>query len=165
VATPLATGLHLVDSPVFDRDGNLYVTFSGSRGQQAPISVFVVRPTAPASRSPPTSPIPTSMAFDREGTLYVSSRFDGSVHGSRRRRPLDLRQRSRRRRAASPSVRTMRCMSGIDRARSSGSKEDGRRCVASIPAVSRPSISPSARRPLYVTAPTLAARDPCTACR
>jgi len=36
VATPLATGLHLVDSPVFDRDGNLYVTFSGSRGQQAP---------------------------------------------------------------------------------------------------------------------------------
>ena len=28
VGTPLATGLHQVDNPVFDRDGNLYVTYS-----------------------------------------------------------------------------------------------------------------------------------------
>src|SRR5215204_3149016 len=27
VAAPLAAGLHLVDNPVFDRNGNLYVTF------------------------------------------------------------------------------------------------------------------------------------------
>ena len=40
VGSPLATGLHHVDSPVFDRDGNLYVTFSGTRGQQAPVSIF-----------------------------------------------------------------------------------------------------------------------------
>src|SRR5262245_28545320 len=34
VARPLASGLHLVDSPVFDRDGRLYVTQSGSRGNK-----------------------------------------------------------------------------------------------------------------------------------
>ena len=80
VATPLATGLHMVDSPVFDRHGNLYVTFSGSRGQQAPISVFVVRPDGTREPFAADVPNPTSMAFDRAGMLYVSSRFDGSVH-------------------------------------------------------------------------------------
>ena len=44
VAAPFATGLHQVDSPVFDRDGNLYVTYSGTRGQQVPVSIFRVRP-------------------------------------------------------------------------------------------------------------------------
>lgn len=79
VGAPLATGLHQVDNPVFDSEGNLYVTFSGSRGQQSPVSLFVVRPDG--SREPFASnlPNPTSMAFDAEGRLYVSSRFDGSV--------------------------------------------------------------------------------------
>lgn len=80
VATPLATGLHLVDSPVFDRGGNLYVTFSGSRGQQAPISLFVVRPDGTREPFAGEVPNPTSMAFGRDGMLYVSSRFDGSVY-------------------------------------------------------------------------------------
>lgn len=80
VATPLATGLHLVDSPAFDRRGNLYVTFSGSRGQQAPISLFVVRPDGTREPFAGEVPNPTSMAFGADGMLYVSSRFDGSVH-------------------------------------------------------------------------------------
>src|SRR5688572_10296051 len=42
VGIPWATGLHQVDSPVFDADGNLFVTYSGSRGQEAPVSVFRV---------------------------------------------------------------------------------------------------------------------------
>src|SRR5688572_24009720 len=37
-----ATGLHQVDNPVFDREGNLFVTYSGSRGQEAPVSIFRV---------------------------------------------------------------------------------------------------------------------------
>src|SRR5881394_3680274 len=45
IAAPLAAGLHQVDNPVFDRDGNLYVTFSGTRGQQVPVSIFRVRPS------------------------------------------------------------------------------------------------------------------------
>jgi len=44
IAAPFATGLHQVDNPVFDRDGSLYVTFSGTRGQQVPVSIFRVRP-------------------------------------------------------------------------------------------------------------------------
>jgi sugar lactone lactonase YvrE len=80
VGAPIATGLHLVDNPAFDRQGNLYVTFSGSRGQQAPVSIYVVR--RDGSRSPFVSnlPNPTSLAFDADGRLFVSSRFDGSVH-------------------------------------------------------------------------------------
>ena len=80
IGAPLATGLHQVDNPVFDREGNLYVTFSGSRGQQTPVSVFVVRPDG--SRAPFVSgiPNPTSMAFDALGRLHVSSRFDGTVY-------------------------------------------------------------------------------------
>ena len=80
VGAPLATGLHQVDNPVFDRDGNLYVTFSGSRGQQTPVSIFVVRPDG--SRAPFVNgiPNPTSMAFDALGHLHVSSRFDGTVY-------------------------------------------------------------------------------------
>ena len=80
IGAPLVTGVHHVDSPAYDRHGNLYVTFSGSRGQQAPVSIFIVRPDG--TREPFVSdvPNPTSLAFDREGTLYVSSRFDGSVY-------------------------------------------------------------------------------------
>jgi sugar lactone lactonase YvrE len=80
VGAPLATGLHQVDNPVFDREGNLYVTFSGSRGQQSPVSIFIVRPDG--SREPFVAELanPTSMAFDAHGRLHVSSRFDGSVH-------------------------------------------------------------------------------------
>lgn len=80
VGAPLASGLHLVDSPVFDAAGNLYVTFSGSRGQQTPISLFVVRPDGTREPFAGDVPNPTSMTFDRHGMLYVSSRFDGSVH-------------------------------------------------------------------------------------
>jgi sugar lactone lactonase YvrE len=80
IAAPLVSGVHHVDSPAYDRHGNLYVTFSGSRGQQAPVSIFIVRPDG--TREPFVSdvPNPTSLAFDREGLLYVSSRFDGSVY-------------------------------------------------------------------------------------
>ncbi|MGH9331973.1 MAG: gluconolaconase [Vicinamibacterales bacterium] len=80
VGVPVATGLHLVDSPVFDADGNLFVTFSGTRGQQAPISIFKVTPGG--AREPFATGIlnPTSLAIDPAGRLYVSSRFEGAVY-------------------------------------------------------------------------------------
>jgi sugar lactone lactonase YvrE len=80
IGAPLVTGVHHVDSPAYDRHGNLYVTFSGSRGQQAPVAIFVVRPDG--TREPFVTDVanPTSLAFDRDGALFVSSRFDGSVH-------------------------------------------------------------------------------------
>lgn len=80
IGAPLATGLHQVDSPAFDAHGNLFVTFSGSRGQQSPVAIYIVRPDG--TREPFVSDLanPTSLAFDRQGRLYVSSRFDGTVH-------------------------------------------------------------------------------------
>jgi len=80
IAAPLATGLHQVDNPVFDREGNLYVTYSGTRGQQVPVSIFRVRPNG--TREPFSSGIvnPTSMAMDPQGRMYVSSRFEGAVY-------------------------------------------------------------------------------------
>jgi len=80
VAAPFATGLHQVDNPVFDRDGNLYVTFSGTRGQQVPVSIFCVRPNGTRETFSSGIVNPTSMAIDPEGRLYVSSRFEGTVY-------------------------------------------------------------------------------------
>ena len=80
IAAPLATGLHQVDNPIFDRQDNLYVTYSGTRGQQVPVSIFRVRPNG--TREPFSSGIvnPTSMAIDQQDRLYVSSRFEGAVY-------------------------------------------------------------------------------------
>jgi streptogramin lyase len=80
IGVPLVTGVHHVDSPAYDRHGNLYVTFSGSRGQQAPVSIFVVRPDGTREPFVTDVPNPTSLAFAGDGQLYVSSRFDGSVY-------------------------------------------------------------------------------------
>jgi sugar lactone lactonase YvrE len=80
VATPFATGLHQVDNPVFDADGDLYVTFSGSRGQQVPVSIFRVRSNGTRDSFSSAIVNPTSMAIDRDGRLYVSSRFEGTVY-------------------------------------------------------------------------------------
>lgn len=80
VAAVWAKGLHQVDNPVFDRHGNLFVTYSGSRGQDAPVSIF--RVTRGGTREPFVSGIvnATSMAMGPDERLYVSSRFEGAVY-------------------------------------------------------------------------------------
>jgi hypothetical protein len=80
IGVPLATGLHQVDNPAIDAEGRIYVTYSGSRGQQAPVSVFRVVPGGP--REPFVMGIvnATSMVFGRNSQLYLSSRFDGTVY-------------------------------------------------------------------------------------
>ena len=80
IASPFATGLHQVDNPVFDRDGNLYVTYSGTRGQQVPVSIFRVRPNGTRETFSSGIVNPTSMAIDPKGRLHVSSRFEGTVY-------------------------------------------------------------------------------------
>lgn len=80
IAAPFATGLHQVDNPAFDSQGNLYVTYSGTRGQQVPVSIFVVRPGGTRESFSSGIVNPTSMTFGPDGHLYVSSRFDGIVY-------------------------------------------------------------------------------------
>jgi sugar lactone lactonase YvrE len=75
-----ATGLHQVDSPVFDRAGNLFVTYSGSRGQESPVSIFRVTPGGARETFASGIVNATSMALGPDGSLYVSSRFEGAVY-------------------------------------------------------------------------------------
>ena len=85
-ALPLAVGIaiaenmHPVANPVADADGNIYVTFSGQRGQQTPVSVFQI--DAEYQMRPFVTGIlnATAMALDAEGNLYVSSRHEGTVY-------------------------------------------------------------------------------------
>jgi sugar lactone lactonase YvrE len=80
IGAPLVTGLHQVDNPLFDREGNLYVTYSGGRGQEVPVSIFRVSPNGRRESYVSGIVNPTSMTFDAQGHLYVSSRFEGAVY-------------------------------------------------------------------------------------
>jgi hypothetical protein len=80
IAAAFATGLHQVDNPIFDREGNLYVTYSGTRGQQVPVSIFRVRPNGTRETFSSGVVNPTSMAIDADGRIYMSSRFEGTVY-------------------------------------------------------------------------------------
>ena len=79
VGAQVATGVHQVDSPVVDADGTLFLTYSGTRGESSPVSVFRLR--RDGFREPFVTGItnPTSLALDPLGRLFVSSRFDGAV--------------------------------------------------------------------------------------
>ena len=76
----VATGLHQVDNPVIAGDGTLYATYSGTRGERAPVSVFRVR--RDGFREPFVTGITnaTSLVFAPDGRLHVSSRFEGAVY-------------------------------------------------------------------------------------
>ncbi len=75
----VTTGIHAVDGPAIGADGAVYVTCSGSRGQQTPVSVY--RVTGDGRREIFASGIQnaTSLAVDPRGRLHVSSRFEGTV--------------------------------------------------------------------------------------
>ena len=80
VAVPIADNLHPVTNPAIDGDGNIFVTFSGSRGQQVPVSLFKIDTNYAVKPFLSNLMNATSIAFDREGQMYVSSRHDGTVY-------------------------------------------------------------------------------------
>jgi hypothetical protein len=80
VAVPIAENLHPVTSPALDPEGNIYVTFSGSRGQKVPVAIFKIDTSYNMKPFVTEMMNPTAIAFDRQGQMYVSSRFDGAVY-------------------------------------------------------------------------------------
>lgn len=80
VAVPIAENLHPVTSPALDNEGNIYVTFSGSRGQKVPVAIFKIDTNYGVKPFVSEMMNATAIAFDREGQMYVSSRYDGAVY-------------------------------------------------------------------------------------
>jgi sugar lactone lactonase YvrE len=76
----LADGLHPVANPAVDSFGNIYSTFSGSRGQKVPVAVFKIDLNFSAKPFINELMNATGLIFDAQGTLYVSSRHDGIVY-------------------------------------------------------------------------------------
>jgi sugar lactone lactonase YvrE len=80
VAAPIAENLHPVTNPALDSEGNIYVTFSGSRGQKVPVSIYKIDTNYGVKPFLTEMMNATAIAFDRAGQMYVSSRFDGAVY-------------------------------------------------------------------------------------
>ena len=80
VGVLIAENLHPVTNPALDPEGNIYVTFSGSRGQKVPVSIYRIDTNYSVKPFLTDLMNPTAIAFDRAGQMYVSSRFDGTVY-------------------------------------------------------------------------------------
>jgi sugar lactone lactonase YvrE len=81
VGKRIAEDLHPVTNPAFDPDeGALFVTRSGSRGEQLPVSLFRIEPNGEVSEFSGDITNPTAIAFDKDGQMFVTSRVDGTVY-------------------------------------------------------------------------------------
>jgi sugar lactone lactonase YvrE len=80
IGLQIADNLHPVANPVVDHEGNIYVTFSGPRGQRVAVSLYKI--TANYNVKPYVTSLvnPTGLALDREANLFVSCRNDGTIH-------------------------------------------------------------------------------------
>ena len=78
----LGSELHPVANPVLDSLGNLYVTFSGSRGEKVPVSIFVFYPDG--SKHPFLADIvnSTGIVIGPDDCLYITSRHTSTVYRS-----------------------------------------------------------------------------------
>lgn len=80
IGIQVADNLYPVGNPAVDSFGNVHVTFSGSRGQKTPVSVYKIDLNY-APRPFVTDVMnATGLALDNDGVLYVSSRYDGIVY-------------------------------------------------------------------------------------
>lgn len=80
VGVLIADSLHPVANPAIDSFGNIYTTFSGSRGQKVPVAVYKI--DLNFNMKPFLNELmnATGLAFDEEGMLYVSSRYEGFIY-------------------------------------------------------------------------------------
>ena len=81
VGKKLASDLHPVANPAFDpEDGALFVTRSGSRGEELPVTLFRIDIGGEVFEYSGDIPNPTGIAFSSDGQMYVSSRLEGVVY-------------------------------------------------------------------------------------
>jgi sugar lactone lactonase YvrE len=81
VGKRLAEDLHPVANPAFDPDdGSIFVTRSGARGEQLPVTLFRIDASGQISEFSGDITNPTGIAFDSTGQMFVSSRMDGNVY-------------------------------------------------------------------------------------
>lgn len=80
VGTLIAENLHPVANPAIDARGSVFSTFSGSRGQQVPVSVYKIDGQGGMHPFVKDLMNPTGLAFDREGDLYISNRHTGTIY-------------------------------------------------------------------------------------
>jgi sugar lactone lactonase YvrE len=81
VAKKLAGDLHPVANPAFDPDdGALFVTRSGSRGEELPVTLFRIDISGDVSEYSGDISNPTGIAFSPDGQMFVTSRLDGNVY-------------------------------------------------------------------------------------
>lgn len=80
IGVAVAENLHPVTNPALDSFGNIYTTFSGSRGQKVPVAVyridlnFNIRPFINDMMNA------TGIAAGPDEMIYISSRFDGVIY-------------------------------------------------------------------------------------
>jgi hypothetical protein len=80
VGVQIVDNVHPVANPAVDRQGNIYTTFSGSRGQKTPVAVYKIDLNYTPKPFVNDMMNATGLAFDSDGILYVSSRYDGIVY-------------------------------------------------------------------------------------
>jgi sugar lactone lactonase YvrE len=80
IGVQIADALHPVANPAVDSFGNIYTTFSGSRGQKVPVAVFKIDLNFGMKPFINELMNATALAFDPQGMLYISSRHDGMVY-------------------------------------------------------------------------------------
>jgi sugar lactone lactonase YvrE len=162
VARVLATDVHQVDSPAFDRAGRLYATHSGGRETKAPVPLFRVTPEGRQEPVPVEIANPTALAVGPDGSLFISSRFEGNVY----RLGPDDRIELYASELGVPTGLAVAADESLFVGDRSGSilRVSADRKVetyASIPAsVAAFHLAIGPDRCLYVTAPTLASHDP-----
>lgn len=81
IGRKLADELHPVANPAYDpEDGSLFVTRSGSRGQQLPVTLFRIDPNGELEEFSGEIMNPTGIAFNAAGEMFVTARAEGIVY-------------------------------------------------------------------------------------
>lgn len=80
IGLQIAENLHPVCSPAVDFAGNIFTTFSGSRGQKVPVAVYKIDLNFRMMPFINDMMNATGIAAGRDNFIYISSRFDGVVY-------------------------------------------------------------------------------------